>query len=84
MSSVPVVSTLITRLQAELVKAPMAGGPNSVNFQQGMSHSDVSVVRVDLGPPIDPSQWREVRREKGERGPRDEANFAFADYDRRR
>jgi len=33
-------------------------------------------------PPIDPLQWREVRREKGERGPRDEADFAFVDYQR--
>jgi len=34
-------------------------------------------------PPIDPGQWREVRREKGERGPRDEADFAFVDYERK-
>jgi dihydrofolate reductase len=34
-------------------------------------------------PPIDPDQWREVRREKGERGPRDEADFTFVDYERR-
>jgi Ca2+-binding RTX toxin-like protein len=40
----------------EQVKAPLAGGPNSVNFEQGMSRSDVGVVRVDLGPPIDPWQ----------------------------
>ena len=33
-------------------------------------------------PPIDPLLWREVRREKGERGPRDEADFAFVDYER--
>ena len=34
-------------------------------------------------PPIDPSKWREVSRRKGERGPRDEADFAFVDYERR-
>jgi dihydrofolate reductase len=34
-------------------------------------------------PPIDPKQWREVRRETGERGPRDEADFAFVEYERR-
>jgi dihydrofolate reductase len=34
-------------------------------------------------PPIDPSQWREVRRETGERGPRDEADFAFVEYERK-
>ncbi len=35
-------------------------------------------------PPIDPSVWREVRREPGERGPNDEADFVFVDYVRRR
>jgi dihydrofolate reductase len=34
-------------------------------------------------PPIDPGQWREVRREKGARGPRDEADFAFVEYERK-
>ena len=33
-------------------------------------------------PPIDPEVWREVRREKGARGPKDEADFAFVDYER--
>jgi dihydrofolate reductase len=33
-------------------------------------------------PPIDPREWREVRREAGERGPRDEADFAFVEYER--
>ena len=35
-------------------------------------------------PPIDPLKWREIRRETGERGPRDDADFAFVDYERRR
>jgi dihydrofolate reductase len=34
-------------------------------------------------PPIDPGQWREVSRENGERGPRDEADFAFVEYERK-
>ena len=34
-------------------------------------------------PAIDSREWREVRREEGERGPRDEADFAFVDYERR-
>jgi len=34
-------------------------------------------------PAINPDQWREVRREQGLRGPRDEADFAFVEYDRR-
>ena len=33
-------------------------------------------------PPIDPALWREVRREPGVRGPKDEADFAFVDYER--
>jgi dihydrofolate reductase len=35
-------------------------------------------------PPIDRGEWREVRREPGARGARDEADFAFVDYQRRR
>jgi len=34
-------------------------------------------------PPIDPAVWREVRRERGERGPRDAADFTFVEYERR-
>ncbi len=33
-------------------------------------------------PPIEPEQWREVGRETGERGPYDEADFVFVDYER--
>ena len=35
-------------------------------------------------PLIDPLQWREVRRETGDRGPRDDADFAFVEYERRK
>ena len=35
-------------------------------------------------PPIDPLKWREIRRETAERGPRDDADFAFVDYEQRR
>jgi dihydrofolate reductase len=34
-------------------------------------------------PSIDPERWREISRETGERGPRDDADFAFVQYDRR-
>lgn len=34
-------------------------------------------------PPIDPGEWREVSRERGERGERDDADFAFVEYGRR-
>jgi dihydrofolate reductase len=35
-------------------------------------------------PPIDPLEWREVCRETGARGPRDDADFAFVSYERRK
>ena len=35
-------------------------------------------------PRISPREWRETRRETGERGPRDDADFAFVDYERLR
>jgi dihydrofolate reductase len=34
-------------------------------------------------PAIDPHAWRETRRETGRRGPRDDADFAFVEYERR-
>jgi len=34
-------------------------------------------------PHIEPALWREVRREAGVRGPNDDADFAFVDYERR-
>ncbi|HEY6745982.1 MAG TPA: hypothetical protein VI357_09705 [Mycobacteriales bacterium] len=39
----------------ELVKANLAGGPNGVLFDD-FSASDVDVVRVDLGPAVDPAR----------------------------
>ena len=48
------------------------------------------ITEVDLAPPadarfpaIDTTRWREVKREKGVRGPRDEADFAFVEYERK-
>ncbi len=35
-----------------------------------------------LFPPIDPQQWREVRREPHSRGPDDEADFTILTYER--
>jgi dihydrofolate reductase len=52
--------------------------------------SRLLITKVDLAPPgdarfppIDPSLWRESRREAGVRGPRDEAEFVFVEYERR-
>jgi dihydrofolate reductase len=33
-------------------------------------------------PPINPHEWRETSREIGDRGPRDDADFAFVSYKR--
>jgi dihydrofolate reductase len=51
--------------------------------------SRLHVTEVDLAPsgdarfpPLDPAEWREVSRRKGERSPRDEADFAFVEYER--
>jgi len=48
------------------------------------------MTEVDLAPEgdarfprIDPALWREVKREKPERGEKDEADFVFVDYVRR-
>jgi dihydrofolate reductase len=61
-------------------------------YAQTMGRADrLAITEVALEPegdarfpPIDPSVWREVRREPGERGPNDEADFVFVDYVRRR
>ena len=34
-------------------------------------------------PPLDLREWREISREKGERGSRDDVDFAFVSYERR-
>jgi dihydrofolate reductase len=51
--------------------------------------SRLHITEVDLAPlgdarfpPIDQAEWREISRQKGERGPRDEADFAFVEYRR--
>jgi dihydrofolate reductase len=35
-----------------------------------------------LFPPIDPQQWREVKREPHKRSPDDEADFTILTYER--
>ena len=51
----------------------------------------LAIVEVDLAPEgdaffpaVDPTVWRETRRERGARGPGDDADFTFVDYVRRR
>jgi len=68
----------------------MIGGGGEI-YRLTMSISNrLYLTEVELAPPadvrfpeIDPAVWREVRRESGERGPKDEADFAFVEYERR-
>jgi dihydrofolate reductase len=67
----------------------MIGGGGEI-YAQVIGQADwLYLTEVDLAPEgdalfpeIDPSQWREIRREGGMRGPKDEADFAFVDYER--
>jgi dihydrofolate reductase len=64
------------------------GGEIYAQTIEGASRLLITEVALDAEgdvrfPQIDHGQWREVRREKGERGPRDQADFAFVDYERR-
>ncbi|HEV3042765.1 MAG TPA: dihydrofolate reductase [Roseiarcus sp.] len=60
-------------------------------YAQTIDRADrLFITEVDLAPPgdahfppIDPTLWREVKRERPTRGERDEADFAFVDYERR-
>jgi dihydrofolate reductase len=67
----------------------MIGGGGEI-YVEAIGQADrLYLTEVDLAPEgdalfpeIDPAQWREVRREAGVRGPKDEAEFAFVDYER--
>jgi dihydrofolate reductase len=60
-------------------------------YAQTLSVADrLALTEVSLAPEgdahfprIDPTLWREVRREPGVRGPKDEADFCFVEYERR-
>jgi dihydrofolate reductase len=60
-------------------------------FRQTINRADrLFITEVDLAPEgdvyfpaIDPARWREVKRERGVRGERDEADFTYVDYVRR-
>ena len=69
----------------------MIGGGGEI-YAQTIDRADrLYLTEVDLAPEgdarfpqIDPALWREVRREPGVRGPKDEAGFAFVEWGRRR
>jgi dihydrofolate reductase len=67
----------------------MVAGGGEIYAQTIARAGRLYVTEVDLAPegdahfpPIDPALWREVKRERGRRSPRDEADFAFVDYER--
>jgi dihydrofolate reductase len=66
------------------------GGGGEIYAQTIARASRLFVTEVALDvkgkacfPRIDPQAWREVSRETGERGPRDDADFVFVGYERR-
>ena len=66
----------------------VAGGGEIYAQMIGLAQR-LHITEVDLAPeadayfpPIDRAVWREVARQAGERGPRDEVDFAFVDYER--
>ena len=67
----------------------MIGGGGEI-YRLALARADrLYLTQVDSAPvadvtfpEIDARQWREARRETGTRGPRDEAEFCFVDYQR--
>lgn len=78
------------RAQAMAAEAVVIAGGAKI-FEETIGGADrLAITEVALAPqgdarfpPIYPSVWREVRREPGQRGPGDEADFTFVDYERR-
>ena len=68
----------------------MIGGGGEI-YRLALPHAErLYITEVDLAPvadvrfpEIDPALWRETARESGERGAKDEAEFAFVQYERR-
>jgi dihydrofolate reductase len=66
------------------------GGGGEI-YAQTMAHASrlfITEIALDAEgeahfPTIDPQNWREISREMGERGSRDDADFAFVSYERR-
>ncbi len=66
------------------------GGGAEIYAQTIASADRLSITQVALDangeahfPPIDHHDWREISRETGEHGARDDADFAFVEYERR-
>lgn len=90
---------LVSDLEAALALAARLVGPEGEIISAGggeiyaqtIGRADrLYITEVDLDPEgdarfpeIDRAVWREVKRERGVRGERDEAEFAFVDYEKR-
>jgi dihydrofolate reductase len=68
----------------------MIGGGGEIYAQTIRAADRLYLTEVDLAPEgdarfptIDPAVWREVTRETGVRGPKDEAGFTFVEWGRR-
>ena len=77
------------RLAADAAEI-MIGGGGEIYAQALPRAQRLYITEVDLAPEgdvrfpeIDTVDWREARREPGERGPNDAADFAFVQYERR-
>jgi dihydrofolate reductase len=75
-------------LDAAVDEIAVAGG-GEIYAQTIGRAARLYITEVDLAPEgdarfpaIDPALWREVGREAGQRGPRDEADFVFVEYRR--
>jgi dihydrofolate reductase len=80
-----------TAASAEAADEIIVAGGGEIYAQTIGRASRLHLTEVDLAPtgdarfpPIDPAIWREVSRRKGERGPRDDADFVFVEYERTR
>ena len=67
----------------------MIGGGGEIYRLAWRRATRLYITEVDLAPEaevrfpeIDPSRWRETHRERGARGPKDEADFEFVEYER--
>ncbi len=77
------------RLAAGVDEIMIGGGGEIYRLAMPLARR-LYVTEVDLAPEADvrfpainPADWRETRREPGVRGPNDEADFAFVEYERR-
>jgi len=58
----------------------LKGNPSNGTSARG---DDLAPVGDAFLPPFDPRDWRETARQPGERGERDEADYAFVTLERR-